>query len=256
MTNPRSRLGRALIGPLLAAALGGCGSTGGHLISVPLQAGGLARDSTVPLTFTTSSGWTVTLTNAHLSVGPIYLNASPPSTFDQRSGVVLIQMTEQIDVDALDPTLHDVAGGADGETGHTVAAEVDLLPPGSDNGANPNGGNIGSTSGTAVSANGLSTVSFSGPIAIDTSLTSRLDLARLQRVLGASADLDFQTAPQMLELRVDPKLWFDSIDFATLPPAPGGGPRTWTSSSTFMATLVEGVRSATGVYDFQLANPP
>ena len=57
---------------------------------------------------------------ALLAAGPFYFNVDPPSTDEFRSGVVIIQATEQTIIDALDPTLQDVTGGANGETGSAV----------------------------------------------------------------------------------------------------------------------------------------
>jgi hypothetical protein len=112
------------------ALLLGCGSTtGGALITLPFQAGGAARDPSTPLSFVTPAGWTVTLQSARIALGPFYFNVSPPPTNAFRGGTFIIEVTRQVVVDALDPTLQDVPGGADGETGHAVAVEVGLLPP-------------------------------------------------------------------------------------------------------------------------------
>ena len=90
----------------IALLLLSCGSTGGALVTLPFRAGGVAG----PPTFTTASGWTVTLSTAKIALGPFYFNAFPPSTQTFRSGVVIIEATEQVVVDALDPSLHDVPG--------------------------------------------------------------------------------------------------------------------------------------------------
>ena len=74
----------------------------------------------------------MTLDQALIAVGPFYFNVDPPPTDEFRSGVVIIEATEQTIVDALDPTLHDVTGGADGETGSAVAVEIGLLATGPD----------------------------------------------------------------------------------------------------------------------------
>lgn len=128
---------------------------------------------------------------------------------------MLIQATEQVELNTLDPTLHDVPGGADGETGHAVAAQVGLYPPNSFVGTSgyQTGGTVGSVSGVAISGDGLTRISFSGPITIDNSLTSASDLPSLQQVNGAAVDLAFSQLAKVLELRVDPRLWLDSVDF-------------------------------------------
>ncbi len=222
-------------------------TTGGDLVTMPFQAGGTSLDA-----FATPTGWTVTLQQALIAVGPFYFNVDPPPTDEFRAGVVIIQATEQTIVDALDPTLHDVTGGANGETGSAVAVEIGLLPPdSSDEVAHPDdaetiGGGFAFVAGSA--SNGAMTVPFEGQIVIDQTLVTPTEpLADLQRIRGASVDLTF-TEAQQLVLHVDPTHWFDQSDFSQL--AAG----TWTVDTTFAAQLLEGVKGETGVYLFDLVS--
>ncbi|HUJ57693.1 MAG TPA: hypothetical protein VLX92_04360 [Kofleriaceae bacterium] len=221
-------------------------STGGDLVTLPFQAGGTSLQP-----FTTPTGWTVTLHQALIAIGPFYFNVDPPSTDEFRSGVVIIQATEQTIVDALDPTLHDVTGGANGETGKAVSVEIGLFAPDSSNQlANPDaaetlGDGFAYVAGTAT--NGATTVPFQGEVVIDQSLVTPTEpLADLQRIRGASVDLTFTAAPQQLVLQVDPTHWFDQSDFSQIPSG------TWTVDTTFAAQLLEGVKSETGIYNFEL----
>jgi hypothetical protein len=242
-----------LAASVLCAAASSCGSTAGALVTLPFRAGG--QQAGGPLTFTTPNGWTVTLQTAKIALGPFYFNTQPPSTEEFRNGLVLIQVTRQVIVDALDPSLHDVPGGADGQTEHAVAVEIGLLAPDT---TQPSAlraqlaGNVGLVAGTA--SKGSTTVPFSGPIAIDASqATTQHPLADLQRVRGAAVDLDFTAVPQALELRVDPTHWFDQVDFTELlQGTPSNGVFTWGLHSTFLNQLVQGVKQETGVYQFQL----
>ena len=237
---------------VLVAAGASCGSTGGALVTLPFRAGG--QQGAGPLTFTTQSGWTVTLQTAKIAVGPFYFNNVPASTETFRNGLVLIQVTRQVVVDALDPSLYDVPGGADGETGRTVAVEIGLFPP---DGTQPSsartqlGGNFGLVAGTATK--GSTTMAFSGPIAIDTSVLTPQNAALLQRVRGAAVDLDFTATPEALELRVNPTHWFDLVDFsALLQGTPSNGVYTWAVPGAFVNLLIQGVRRESDVYLFQL----
>ena len=116
---------------LLALGAVACGgTTGGNLIQMPLQAGGIARDASQPFTFVTGQGWNVTLTEAEVVFGPLYFNIDAPSPAVFRSGVVIVQATKQFIVDMLDPTLQNVPGGADGETGTAVSVEIGFLHDG------------------------------------------------------------------------------------------------------------------------------
>jgi hypothetical protein len=217
-----------------------CGSTGGALVTLPFRVGGVRG----PLTFTTAAGWTVTLTTAKISLGPFYLYNAPTNVF--RSGTVIIEVTSQIALDALDPTLHDVPGGADGETGAASAAEIDLLPQGQ---TEPplcgRADSVGTVAGTA--SKGGVQVAFSGSIGFDPcTATSGNPPLELHSVKHAAAPLEFSTAPQALQLRVDPTHWFDLVDFSQLVNG------TWDVHSTFLNQLLQGVKRESDVYSFQL----
>jgi hypothetical protein len=233
---------------MLFVALAACANTtGGDLIALPFQAGG-----TQIAPFTTPTGWTVTLDQAVIAVGPFYFNVDPPSTDEFRSGVVIIQATEQTIVDALDPALHDVTSGANGETGSAVSVEIGLLAPDSTNLADPDASNLSPgfayVEGTAVM--GTNVVPFEGQVVVDQSLVTPTEpLADLQRIRGADVALTFTSAPATLVLHVDPTHWFDQSDFSQI--ATTGG--TWTVDTTFAAQLLEGVKGETGVYQFDLA---
>jgi hypothetical protein len=222
---------------ILALAVVECGgTTGGHLISMSLQAGGVARDASQPFTFTTGQGWTVRLDQALVVLGPLYFNIDAPQPSVFRSGVVIVQATEQFIVDVLDPTLQDVPGGADGETGHAVSVEIgfyttaqsynDTLTLAAPLAADDQQGTAylagEATKGGAV-------IDFAGRLQITSALVSALaPIDQLSRVAGAVCDLSFTTMNAPLELRVNPSHWFDQANFCSLVPigtvgSPDGG---------------------------------
>jgi hypothetical protein len=234
---------------LICFLLLSCGTTGGALVTLPMSVKGVQG----PLTFTTNTGWTVTLTTAQAALGPFYFNANPPDTQSFRNGTVILEATEQVVVDALDATPRVLAGGADGETGTAVSVEIDLFPPDSTQttavrsqiGSN----NFGIVAGTATKA-GV-TVAFSGPLAIaaltDASLqTTQNPLLAQERIRGAAVSLDVTAAPQSVILQVDPTHWFDSVDFSQLENG------TWDIHSAILNALVQGVQQESGVYSFSL----
>ncbi len=108
---------------------GGCvGNTGGDTFTFPVAAAGPA-DATAgqPLVFT-SSGFTVTLTQARLHVGAVYLNQSAPVSGAQATGCYLTgtyvgQETSALDVDLLNPTPQVFPAAALGVTEPAVKAE-------------------------------------------------------------------------------------------------------------------------------------
>jgi hypothetical protein len=241
----------------LALSTAACSNTtGGALFHIPFQAGGVDRDVTEPFTFTSPTGWVITLDAAtRVALGPFYFNVAPPSPNTFRSGVDIAEVTQQVVVHPLDPTLHAATSGVDGETGQAVSAEVGLLPPdatASDDDATALGTGFAFVAGTA--ARGATTVSFAGNVSINAALvTPQSPLADLARVEGADVHLAFTSSSKSLVLRVDPTHWFDQVDFDTIARTSSvGGRVTWTVNSTFHTQLLQGVKSAGGVYDFAI----
>ena len=185
--------GAARVLVLLALGIVGCGgTTGGHLLQVPFEAGGIARDASQPFTFVTEQGWTVTLTQAEVVLGPLYFNVIASQTVGFRSGVVIMQVTRQFIVDMLNPTLVAVPNGADGESGTAVSVEVGFFT--AVNGYNEGGeGTIqlpapladGGQQGTAFLAGQASKggviVPFAGRVQITNALVTGLEPHRLPR---------------------------------------------------------------------------
>jgi len=153
-----------------------------------------------------------------------------------------------------------------------VAVEIDLFPPDLTQSSSVRsllGTNIGLVAGTAT--NGGVTVQFSGPIVINPNqATPQQPLPWFERVSGSAVNLTFEAAPQVLEMRVDPTHWFDSVNFGQLlQGTPSNGVYTWdvsactTSSQTtaqvgqcaFLTALEQGVKTDSGVYLFQLTSP-
>ena len=224
------RTGLALLA-LGAVACGG--TTGGNLIQMPLQAGGIARDGAQPFSFVTGQGWNVTLTDAQVVLGPLYFNIDAPQPSVFRSGVVIVQATTQFIVDMLDPALRNVPGGANGETGAAISVEIgffttvdsynDMGIVGTDGGALPLPAPLAASGqkGTAYLAGEATkegaVVDFAGRVQITGALVSELNpIDQLARVAGADCNLKFTTKSGPLELRVNPSHWFDQANFCNV----------------------------------------
>jgi hypothetical protein len=248
----------------LAAA---CNATTGNLFTAPFAVGGAARDAGGSLGFETPLGWEVELDQAKIALGPFYFNIQPPQTATLRSGLVIYEVTSQVVVDPLDPTLHPVDGGGSGLTGQAIAVEIDLFPPDLSQTLEDQTLLEQSTAYLAGTASrtidgGVQAIPFQGFITINQSLaTDSNPLPALQRVNGASCDVSFTTAPSAVELRVDPTHWFDAADFSSLlqlpdggmsTPTPDGGPYSWSIDTSFHAQVLNGIYSLTGVYLFDL----
>jgi hypothetical protein len=258
-------------GPAIAllALLAACNATEGNLFEAPFSVGGVARDGGGAFTFQSPLGWQVELDAAKIALGPFYFNVQPPQSPTLRSGVVIYQVVSQVVVDPLDPTLFAVDGGGTGITGQAIAVEVDLFPPDLDQTLEDQTLLNQSTaylSGIAsrTTDGGVQAIPFQGFITINSSLaTDANPLPSLQRVNGADCNLTFTTAPQAVQMRVDPTHWFDTADFASLlqlpdggtaTPTPDGGPYSWTIDSSFHAQVLNGIYSLTGVYLFDFVD--
>lgn len=63
---------------VLGALIGCSGSTGSSRFTFEASAGGVATLEGGPLTFINQTGWSVTLSTADVTLGPLYLNVVPP----------------------------------------------------------------------------------------------------------------------------------------------------------------------------------
>jgi len=278
---------------LAALALANCGgTTGGNLISMPLQAGGVAHDGGPSLTFATGQGWSVRLDQAQVVLGPLYFNIDAPQPSVFRSCVVIVQATEQFVVDLLDPSLHSVAGGADGETGQAVSVEIGLYTAAqSYNQTIPllaplaADGQTGTAYLAGEATKDGAVIDFAGRVQISDALVSALEpIDDLARVAGAVCNLDFTTDSGALQLRVNPAHWFDQANFCSLVPASasggsdggavdgggadGGAPMpvarpcapaagrvySWSDTNPFNTEVLSGLGGSVGVYQFDLGS--
>jgi hypothetical protein len=237
-----------------------CGaSTSGDRFQIPFAAGGMEREVTQPLSFTTPLGWVVTLKTAKIALGPFYFKESEASQNDPNDLAAIVQtnaqVTRQVVVDALDPKLNAVPGGVEGRSGRSLAVEIGLLPPDatvSDDDLQLLKQGFAFVAGSAVKDG--TTIEFSGRMVIDQSFaTPQEPLAEVRKVKSAVVDLDFGSNEQGLTLRVDPSLWFVRTDFSVLTDKLSDGVTfTWAKDSTFHAQLLEGAKSSSGIYNFAL----
>lgn len=219
--------------PLLLALASGCGdTTGSQRVAFAVEAAGIERDAAQPLSFTNDQGWSITLSEARVVLGPLYLNTIAPLEGDRRSplqrigdlllpsayadgeahlgsGRIVAQVTTQVEVDALAPALAAVPGGGDGIDVPALTAEVWLF------------NRDGALGGAAVRVTGTARrdeleVPFEGALVIDQSLVSAggsIDEARKVRGIPARVTPSEGGA---LRVRVDPRGWFDGADFREL----------------------------------------
>jgi iron complex outermembrane recepter protein len=259
---PMNRRAFAFALALALTASSGCGdTTGSRRVSFTAEVGGVERDGAQALTFTNDQGWEITLTQARLAFGPMYLNTiaplegRAPVPLLRRLGDLLLpsayadgeshlgvgrivgQVTTQVIVDALDPAAAAIPGGGDGVGDAALTAEAWLF-----NRADGLDGAAARVAGTAR-RDGLA-VAFEGALVIDASLVSAggsIDEAR--KVRGIPARLT-PSEGGVLRVRIDPRGWFEGADFRELTSgSPRDGRYQFTASDNVGRAFINRVRS-------------
>jgi hypothetical protein len=259
----------------------GCGSTGGERFSFEARAGGIARDASQPFSFANETGWTITLTKANVTIGPVYLNViaplHDPTTFFPALGIKRAfgsddhlgegrqvgEVLARITFDALSPSLvpFSVQGTMTQEQIRT--AEIWLWPPPD---KAPEAVNIDTPSvdvaGEAV--RGGDTVRFRGALILNDAWTSDAKpgdrsaqpVTALRKVRGIPSSF-FPTAGGALEIRFDMRPLFRGADFSNLAasPADKDGTKILVQAKTgkfttdqVMRNVFQGLRASTGTY--------
>lgn len=259
----------------------GCGSTGSARFAFEGRAGGVARDASQPLAFVNETGWTITLSRANVTVGPIYLNVIAPlrdeATFVPWLGVKRAfgdddhlgggrevgEILGQVTFDALSPALvpFPVQGTMTQEQIRT--AEIWLWPP---PGKAPEAVNIDTPSVdvAGVAVRGDSRVPFRGALILNEAWTtdakpgerSAQPVTSLRKVRGIPTTF-FPTEGGALEIRFDVRALFRGADFSNLAasPADEDGTKILVQSKTgkfttdqVMRNVFQGLRASTGTY--------
>lgn len=265
----RSRL-RKTIGPfcflalLSTSALDACvGTTGGEHISFRAAWSG-PRDIQPgqPVVFTNAFGYRISLSRARLRIGAVYLNravplSAPPSRSCFLPGVYIAQMEGPFEVDALSPALQYMPNVGEAIVDSARSAEVWL-----------NNGAIDSIqdSATIVDIAGIAeregqTFPFDGKISIGSnrieptsSITPGENPICRKRIASPIA-VEFVTSKGgELHIQVDPRAWFTTIDFSTLPQvstSPSLFRFTDTNDTAADVNLYNAIRATSGTYTLE-----
>ncbi|GMU59031.1 MAG: hypothetical protein AMXMBFR34_07940 [Myxococcaceae bacterium] len=249
--------------------LAGCvQTTGGRLVEFSAQASGdPAVVSGGPLSFTSPSGFDVTLTRAHLFAGALYLSQQNPQSYALEAsclqpGVYSGEVRGAVRVDALSPTPAAFPVSGNGTDAQTLSAELWLT--GGDVEADVDTTVVLDVAGTAT--RGPDSYPFEGAFTISQNRVTPPRNPALpgsnplcQQRIVAPIPFDAQLAEGgTLSLLVDPRAWFASVDFSTLTKVsdtPLLYRFTDDSSSSAQAdkALYNGLRAAVGPYRFTLA---
>lgn len=223
---------RLHIGMILALLLlaSGCAQTAGEAVVIEAAVAPTTQPASAR-TFTTSTGWSVTLTEARAVLGPIYLYEAAPTTlalWERALGVqvahahssateaaTLVEVLDQVPVDLLaaSPALID---GLPASTGRVGALEVHLSRPGAlrtaaGNTTMPGDSNASVTIAGVAERDGQR-VPFRGEVVLP-------EGSDTSAILNIPASLEITTAratTSRLAVRVDLSRWMQHIDFAAL----------------------------------------
>jgi hypothetical protein len=251
--------------------LSGCGgTTGSALVSFSGEASGPSDANNGPLSFTTGVGADVTLTQARLHLGAVYLNQAVPSSGAAAQpcvsqGTYVAEVFGGLDVDLLSPDPVPFPSVGEGTETRARTAEVWLVGGGTNGGSDINAADdstvILAVEGTAEQSG--ASYPFSAEITIGANRTPKVTNPALpgaspichQRIVSPIAvDLTPRNGGK-LSLHIDPRPMFDNVDFskATLLNA---DPPTYeipdTSSGPGYA-LFKGLVADYGVYQFEFS---
>lgn len=288
VTGPLDAFGGLWSALALAAlfATAGCASdTGETRFSFDARAGGIerpARDAG-PLTFTNERGWTITLTKAAVTFGPVYLNVAPPLREEGLSrlldlfvkpawadgddhlgaGRVVGEVLGQVTFDALssEPVAFPTSGTLAQERVRT--AEIWFYPkPGVAAETTKIGTPALDVAGSAT--DGRSSVRFRGALVLDDAwlpeatagARGALSITEIRKVRGVPAAF-YPTEGGHLDVRFDVEELFRGADFSNLEgnPTDADGTKILVQSKSgnvttdqVMTNLYQGLRSAKGTY--------
>jgi hypothetical protein len=260
---------RSLVPGLLGLALCACnGSTGGALVTFHAAAAGPA-DAVAgqPLVFTNAQGYEVRLERATLHIGAIYLNRSVPLSGAQAQSCILPgiyagQVTSALDVDVLSPDPQPFPTDGEGTGDPALTGEVWLF--GSDVTATDDSTVLVRVAGTASKAG--ASLPFTGAFTIgqnraipvaDPALPGASPLCKQRIVTPIPVDITLRQGGTLL-VRIDPRAWFATVDFAELPADPDDpSRRKFLDRSEGQPDLAfySGLRAAAGTYFFNWQSP-
>lgn len=217
------------LGLSLAFFTAGCqGSTGSDLFTFKaFAAGPEGAQRGAPLAFQNGLGFDVSLTQATLHVGAVYMNRAVPVSGSQETNCVLpslyvAQVTTGRDLDLLDGAPQPFDGDGEATADRALAGEV-WLTHGDIAADDPEP--VLTVEGTAK--RGDASVAFHGaittgqnklPAVTDPAQPGAHPLCKARIVSPVRINL-VPTAGGSLLLRIDPAAFFDNVDFAALPPS-------------------------------------
>lgn len=221
-------MSRALFCAFMLSATACVQSTGGQLVEFNATASG-PSDAVAgqPYRFTTASAFDVTLTRAELFVGAVYLNQSNPTGYTAETACILPgiysgEVKGSLRIDALNPTPQPFPVRGVGTDAPTRAGELWLTAH--DVNADDEQTVVLSVEGTATRAGTASrfkaafTIGSNRRTPASPALPGSNPLCKQRIVSPIAASLTL-ASQGTLHLQVNPRRWFDSVDFSQLAPS-------------------------------------
>jgi hypothetical protein len=217
------------VGLAVAAALAGCGTTGGNLVSFEVVAQGAATRNGMPAgVFDTSLGWHVELSRAMLYMGAVYLNQTRPNSGIQGTDCILPsvytgQELQPLTVNVLAPERQSFPAPGVGTDDAVQTGEIWLTH--GDINAATDGMAVAEVIGTATQ--GAQSLPFTATITISAAnrgigpsspaQPSQHPICKQRIVSPIAIDLRPHDGGTLV-ITVDPSEWFNNVDFAAVPP--------------------------------------
>ncbi|WP_437808024.1 hypothetical protein [Sorangium sp. So ce1078] len=267
---PRRRAALAAAGLLAAALAAGCGagggdSTAGKRLTLATE---VAADAASVEPFTNALGWTITLSKAHLSVGPLYyfegapftaLRAAPgrggaPSLLDRlarwavpeahahpghyQAGEARGQMAQPASVDLLQGTT--ALADADAVSGVVRSARFTF-------GAPPVGPFAAELDGHVVALEGRAEKGDAARVFRARALAADVvsDVTGEPAVEGCVFEEVHLDGPGVVTLVVKPAVWLDQVDFEEVAEREDGAPADLEAESQARRGFVRGLKKGT-----------
>lgn len=202
----------------MIAVLTGCFDEGSvERVTFEAAGRGANRDTASPLVVTTRNGWSVTLEQARLSVGPLYFGNALATGYQSEVGRPVAEVLSITTIDALSPTPTIFAEPGRGVSEMARAAEVRLAEAADGPIAERAGPNEAVAFVSGVARREAEEIPFAGnyaiPLGRDSDAYTWSQQHRITNIPVSFVPRDGGA----LTLIVDPRGWVDSVRFERLP---------------------------------------
>lgn len=266
----RARLWSPLCSALFLIVQPACGdTTGGARVSFAAVASGPADATSGPLTFSSGLGYRITLRRAQLFVGAVYLNQTVPTSGAQetsciRPGIYVAQITSSLRINALSPDPQPFPTPGEGIASAALSGELWLTS----GDINRSADNTVILDAEGEAERGGVTYPFLAQITIgtnraipsaDPAYPSKNPICKQRIVSLIPTDLTPQSEGR-LRLRVDPRAWFQTVDFSLVPRVQDSPPlhrfSDQNDNPADLSLYNNGLRRRTGAYSFSWEASP